>query len=66
MNPYDQFRANAQRVKDLSGLYTTLGTITTQALDLSDILRAEIVLIVSAFDYYVHDVVRYNIRVTNT
>ncbi|WP_083325624.1 HEPN domain-containing protein [Hymenobacter coccineus] len=61
MTPYGQFKANSQRVKDLNGLHNTLGSITTQALDLSDILRAEVVLIVSAFDYYIHDVVRYNI-----
>jgi hypothetical protein len=61
MSPYNQFRANAQRVRDLSGLYNSLGAITTHVLDLSDILRAEIVLIVSAFDYYIHDVVRHHI-----
>ena len=31
---------------------------TTQALDFSDVLRAEFVLAVSALDYFIHEIVR--------
>jgi len=36
-----------------------LKATTTNALDLSDILRAELVLAVSALDYYIHEIVRF-------
>jgi hypothetical protein len=54
----DQFRASIQRVRDLHALYTYLSTATTPALDLSDLLRAQIVLCVSALDFYVHELTR--------
>ena len=54
----DQFVANVARVRDLGSLVDTLQAQTTGALDLSDILRAELVLSVSALDHYVHEVVR--------
>jgi len=54
----NQFVANVARVRDLGALVDTLESQTTKALDLSDILRAELVLSVSALDHYVHEVVR--------
>ncbi len=44
----EQFRENIARVRNLDAIYTGLIHRTTSALDLSDILRAEIVLGVSA------------------
>lgn len=54
----EQFRISASRVRDLVAIYSSVKAKTTPALDLSDILRAALVLAVSALDYYVHEVVR--------
>lgn len=54
----EQFRLNIERVRSIAALTRTLNTQTTQALDLSDLLRAEIVLAVSALDHFVHETVR--------
>jgi hypothetical protein len=54
----DKFRDNIAYVKNLATIHTGLTSITTSALDLSDILRAEIVLAVSAFDAFIHDLAR--------
>ena len=54
----DQFRANLVRVRDLGLIANALDSQTTQALDLSDILRAELVLAVSALDQFAHEVAR--------
>ena len=54
----EQFRVNLERVRNLGALVQTLNAQTTAALDLSDILRAELVMVVSALDHYVHELVR--------
>lgn len=54
----DQFRWNIRRVRNLGSLYQILSTQTTSALDLSDLLRPELVMVVSALDLYVHELVR--------
>lgn len=54
----DQFHANLVRVRSLGGIHASLAASTTPALDLSDLLRAQIVLAVSAFDTLVHEVAR--------
>ena len=54
----DQFRANMDRVSNLGAIHNALKAQTTQAIDLSDILRATLVMAVSALDHYVHEVVR--------
>ena len=53
----DQFRISIKRVRDLISLHNSIKAQTTAALDLSDILRAALVLTVSASDYYIHEVV---------
>ncbi|MEH1888155.1 MAG: HEPN domain-containing protein [Nostoc sp.] len=53
----DQFRISIQRVRDLIALHTSVKAQATPVLDLSDILRAALVLTVSALDYYIHEVV---------
>lgn len=50
-------RLNIASVKDLHNLYDTFSKTSTN-LDLSEILRAEIVLAVSALDCFIHDLVR--------
>ncbi len=58
LNPIEQFRENITRVQGISGLYTTLDNATTAAVDLTDLLRAQIVMIVSALDLYIHEITR--------
>ncbi|WP_448601864.1 HEPN domain-containing protein [Thermoleptolyngbya sp.] len=53
----DQFRISINRVRDLIALHNSIKPQATGALDVSDILRAALVLAVSALDYYVHEVV---------
>jgi hypothetical protein len=52
------FRANIQRVRSIHALHASFSRRVTAAVDLSDILRAEIVLIVSALDHFVHVLTR--------
>ena len=54
----DQFRRNIQRVRNLGAIYQALSAQTTQALDLSDLLRSELAMAVSALDHYIHELVR--------
>ena len=54
----DQFRGNLVRVRNLGSLHKVLSTQTTGVLNLTDLLRSELVMIVSALDLYVHEVVR--------
>ena len=55
-----QFRTNIKSVQDLDELYTIIiQAIPTLQDNLQDLLRAEIVLSVSAFDCYIHDVIRF-------
>jgi hypothetical protein len=52
----EAFRGCMSRAEHLGGLYDALSGLTTRAVDVSDLLRAQIVLGVSALDYYVHEV----------
>ena len=54
----EQFRTNLLRVRNLGSIADAVDSKTTQGLDLSDILRAELVFAVSALDQFVHEVVR--------
>ena len=53
----NQFNISIHRVRELIVLHNSLKTQGTNTLDLSDILRAALVLAVSALDYYIHEVV---------
>ena len=57
----NQFKTNIQHVRNLGTIYRALKAQTTGILDLSDILRAELVLAVSALDYFVHEIVRLGV-----
>lgn len=50
----DAFQESIARVEHLAGLYKAIASLTTPAVDSSDLLRAQIVLAVSALDFYVH------------
>lgn len=54
----DQFRANLARVRNFGSIVEELLAQTTSVDDLTDVLRAELVLAVSALDHYIHEVVR--------
>ncbi|MBC8228406.1 hypothetical protein H8E77_02515 [bacterium] len=54
----NQFRVNIGRVRNLDAVYKTSIGQTTAIPDLSDILRAELVMAVSALDHYIHEMVR--------
>ena len=52
------FEASFGRVIELHGLHRVLTAQVSKAMDLSDLLRAQIVLGVSALDYFVHELTR--------
>lgn len=53
----NQFNISIHRVRELIALHNSLKTQANNTLDVSDILRAALVLAVSALDYYIHEVV---------
>ncbi len=53
----DSFDQSIQRTRTLGGLFTAIKSLTTSAIDPSDILRSQIVFAVSALDYLVHEIV---------
>lgn len=57
MRPIDSFKESMESVKTLHALHGTLCE-KLPAMDISEILRAEVVLLVSALDCFIHDVVR--------
>ena len=56
-NSHTLFNRNIESINALENIYVYFSD-KVEALDISEILRAEFVLIVSAFDYYIHDIVR--------
>lgn len=54
----DLFRANLARARNLGAIYAWLAIQPKSVLDFTDILRAELVMAVSAFDQFIHEVVR--------
>lgn len=54
----DAFSNNLARVRHLHALHASFSGQVTSLVDLSDLLRAEVVLAVSALDYYVHEITR--------
>lgn len=54
----DAFNASMGRVRALHALQVTLYNQLTAVVDLTDILRAELMMAVSAFDYFVHELTR--------
>ena len=54
----EHFRTNIDRVRALGGQYEAITRLTTAIVDSTDILRAQIVLAVSALDHYIHEITR--------
>lgn len=57
-----QFKENIIRIKKLENYYDDLEEGDADLEALSDILRAELVFAVSAFDYYIHELVRIGLK----
>ncbi len=57
-NAHAQFTENLRRARELGGLAIAVENMTTTAIDVSDLLRSQIVLSVSALDHLVHELVR--------
>ncbi len=57
-NPIDIFRENLNRVRAIHQLYIGITAKLTSIVDASDLLRAEIVLILSALDQFIHETAR--------
>ena len=53
-----QFRTNILRARELGTLAVAVTKITTTAIDVTDMWRAQIVLGVSALDYLIHELAR--------
>ena len=59
LNAKVNFEQNIIRVKNLGEIYDSLNFQTTPTLDLSDILRAQYVMLVSALDHFIHELIRF-------
>jgi hypothetical protein len=57
-NALSQFQENLKRARELGALAASVERITTSAIDVSDMWRAQIVLGVSALDHFVHEIAR--------
>jgi hypothetical protein len=54
----DQFQANLLRARELGKLAAAVRQMTTAAIDVSDMWRAQIVLGISALDHLIHEMAR--------
>ena len=54
----DLFKENIRRARDITSIFRVMTAQTTQAFDLSDVLRASLVMLVSALDHFIHEMVR--------
>jgi len=57
----EHFEQNIVRVKNLGYLHQTISAEITNNLDSSDILRAQYVMLISALDYFIHEIIRIGI-----
>lgn len=58
LNARQQLNENLIRVRELGGLAAAVQSLTTSAVDVSDLWRAQIVLVVSALDFFIHELTR--------
>lgn len=56
MGILDSFSESISRATQLGGLHNAVRSLTTDAVDPSDLLRSQIVQAVSAFDYLIHEI----------
>lgn len=53
-----QFQENLKRARELGALASAVEAVTTDVIDVSDMWRAQIVLVVSALDHFIHVLTR--------
>lgn len=63
-NACTQFKENIRRARDLGGLAQAIERVTTNAIDVSDMWRAQLVLGVSALDHFIHEITRMEMIAT--
>lgn len=56
------FLSSLERTRESHGLYCALENTVGRSLDLSDLLRGQVVMLVSCFDYYIHEIVKIGIK----
>lgn len=61
-HPLKQYRLNLSSVRDLETVYIALEALTASVVPKGELLRAELVAMVSALDTYVHDIVREGLK----
>jgi hypothetical protein len=54
----EEFRLNIARTRQLGAIYKMLSTDLMPHVDNSDLLRSELVMALSAFDFFVHEITR--------
>lgn len=57
-----QYQLNIKSARDLETIYVALAAMTSNSVPKEELLRAEIVAVVSAFDTYIHDIVRLGLK----
>lgn len=57
INSITHFNNRIREIKDLTSTIDQIDGMTTNALDISDLYRSQIVLIVSALDHFIHEFV---------
>lgn len=56
-NSIKQFNNSIQNIRDLTSTIERLDNITTNLVDLSDLYRSQIVLVISSLDHFIHEFV---------
>ena len=60
-SPLSAFETNVSEARSLSALYTYLTEVVKAPLDCEDVLRSQIVYVMSAFDKLIHDLIRLGV-----
>ena len=61
-NSIKQYALNLQSARDLETVYIALSAMTANVVPKDELLRAELVSLVSALDTYIHDIVREGLK----
>jgi hypothetical protein len=57
-DPLDKFSQNIEQLKELNALHSYLTNNINTPLSFDDILRSQLVYVVSAYDKFIHDIIR--------
>lgn len=53
---FSNFQEGIKRAREIGGLHAAVKALTTQAIDPSDLLRAQVVMAVSILDFFIHEI----------